>query len=180
MHNNMSKYITKTLLTGSTIGLLYGSLREHKKIIVFDIDNTLVHTKLHKRVTSLNMTNLRNYDFMFILKDENNAIGEIKKETKQEIYDVWQRPYANIIIPLLANFTTIHIFTSAEKSYADNVLNNMKIIKYFNDVLYVDSWEINKSKDITLITGNNKDKILIDDRIFNNANNGSSFYHIPS
>ena len=171
----MSRYITKILLSGVAGGLLYGSLREHKKIIVFDVDNTLVHAKLHKRTNTLNMNNLNKCDFSFTLKNENDNDKKIG-----DIYDVWQRPYVNIIIPLLSNFTTIHIFTSAEKTYADNILNNMKINKYFNDVLYEDSWQLKKTKDLGLVSGDNKNKILVDDRKFNNGNDGSLFYHIPS
>ena len=42
------------ILTSGT--LAYGAMREHKEIIVFDIDNTICHTKSQKRLKNLNMT----------------------------------------------------------------------------------------------------------------------------
>lgn len=168
--------IKTTIITavsiGSTATILYGTLRQHKKIIVFDIDNTLVHAKSQHRIKTLNMTTYKKCNFTFRDLDEDDS---------ETIYDVWERPYLNVIIPLLSKFATLHIFTSADKHYADNILNNINITKYFDKILYDDSWDLNQSKDLKLVPGDSKDKILVDDRNFNNYKaDNTLFYHIPS
>jgi hypothetical protein len=167
----MARVIKRVSAVFASGTILYGTTREHKKIIVFDIDNTLIHAKLTKRCDTLNMKKMPNYDFQISLNTEDND---------KETYNVWIRPFANIVIPLLSNFATCHIYTSAKQDYADFVLGNMPMKEYFEGIHYYDSWKKFNTKNLSVIPGNNKDKILVDDRNFNNANDGSLFYHIPS
>jgi RNA polymerase II subunit A-like phosphatase len=163
----------KKIIFGGVVGTLsYGIFREHKRILVFDIDNTLIHAKKVKRVNSLNMESYRKPDFNIYDDDEQDKI----------LYNVWIRPQYNIIIPLLSKFAELHIFTSASKEYADDILQNIDPNKkYFNQILYDESWNKFESKNLNLIQGDNQSKILIDDRKFNNYEKDITlFYHIPS
>ena len=159
----MKKIICYTLLAV----LCYGLFRRHKKILVFDIDNTLVHAKKNKKVSSLNMSLYRKPDF--------NIYNKVH-------YDVWIRPHCKIIIFLLSKVATLHIFTAAEMKYANDILAHIdKHKKYFDEIYYEDTWKIHQSKNLDVFFGDNKNKILIDDRNFNNYKKDNTlFYHIPS
>ena len=192
----------KIIVFGSIGGTLsYGIFREHKKILVFDIDNTLIHAKKVKSVNKLNMKPYPKPDFNIYDDDDDDNEGNmifvntsnktdivnyeivgIDKCSIIPIYNVWIRPHYNIVIPLLSKFADLHIFTSASKEYADDILQNIDPQKkYFNQILYDDSWDIYQAKNLDLIAGNHTDKILIDDRNFNDYKKDNTlFYHIPS
>lgn len=132
----------------------YGVFREHKKIIVFDIDHTLIHSMKITRANEMNLSIYKKPDF--------NMYDESDNPKRY----VWVRPFYKFVIPILSNFTTLHIFTRATKDYSDEILANIdKDQKYFSERLYRESSDHNSGKNLDLITGNYKDKTL--------------FYHIP-
>lgn len=175
LNRRFSSKISRVFAGGlGSISLIatYGHMRKHKTIIVFDIDHTLIHAHKNKELQTLNLTIFKKPDFSFELENDNN-----KTITK---YDVWKRPYVDIVIPVLSIFATLHIFTSAKKEYADTILENMSINKYFEKRYYREEWKTTSSKSLTIFDGDSNNKLLVDDRSFNNSKNDEpeSFYHI--
>lgn len=147
------------------IGGLYGvaeyksrkptTIRPH---LVFDLDNTLIHSKPKVDLADINMSIFKKFNF-----DE----GE---------YFVWHRPFAKSVVIFLSKFCNLHLFTSADQSYADPVIDNMFPVGTFQKRLYYESCE-HEGKNVEKL--NVENPLLIDDKKYNWYNENQAFYHIP-
>ena len=85
--------------------------------IIFDLDETLIYTQ---SIITYNDTNNSNK-----LKPEPyEIVGERK---------IWIRPGVKQIIPLLAKFNNLYLFTKATEPYARDILHKTNLDKYFVD-----------------------------------------------
>lgn len=128
--------------------------------IIFDLDETLIHTDKIKNYSNYNQSN--------ILKPESYEITSNRK--------IWIRPGVFYIIPILSKFNNLYLFTKATKPYTMNILEKTNLDKYFID---------KKFRDDCKGTCKNIDKfnlisysLLVDDKITNQCEK-QNFYHMP-
>jgi hypothetical protein len=119
-----------------TISLLTNYLRKNKKKInvIFDLDNTLIMSMEKNKYSNLNISHKPS-----IMHLQSNILSNIRV--------VWARPMVSTVLYLLDKFTNIYLYTHAEKTYADNILLQLNIDKYFIDCRYRE--DIVDTKDIT-------------------------------
>jgi TFIIF-interacting CTD phosphatase-like protein len=154
----MMKKLLGGLIVGS--GLYWYRLKtlpENEKFdIVFDLDHTLMKSKLKEDMDDLKLKRLPDFNILD---------GE---------YVVWTRPFYKIL-NLLNEICNLHIFTASTQDYADEILDNM-YEPIFKNKLYRDACEDGKNLQL-MCTDLNK-AILIDDKLYNNIK-PQKFYHIP-
>lgn len=153
----------KTLGLGGLFGgglywnRLISKPKNEKFNIVFDLDHTLIKTKM---VSDLEELNLKRKPDFTILNGE---------------YATWTRPYAGIV-KWISKVANVHIFTASTQDYADEILGNM-YDDIFDKKLYRESCD-EDGKDLRKISDDMEKTILVDDKLYNNYD-GQKFYHIP-
>lgn len=131
--------------------------------IIFDLDETIIHTDKIKNYNNINKKN--------ILKPEPyEIIGERK---------IWIRPWIYSVIPILSKFNNLFIFTKATESYTNDILTKSNLNKYFVDKKYREDCK-GECKNIFKFNLSNMtilNTLLIDDKLSNKCE-GQNFYHI--
>ncbi len=133
--------------------------------IIFDLDETIIHTDKTHNVDNYNNSNLINPNI-----NEVSNIDGIKRK-------IWIRPFVKTIIPILSEFNNLYLFTKGTKTYADLVLEKCKLDKYFIIKKYRDDCN-GICKDLTKFNIDLDKTTLIDDKLSNKCI-GQQFYHIP-
>lgn len=159
-----------------TIGNLFGTYcyikikknSSNKLNIIFDLDETIIHTD--------KKNNFDNYNHSNILKEDIDEVVQMDG-LKQTIRKIWIRPFVKIFIPIISEFNNIYLFTKATKPYADLILEKCNLNKYFIDKKYRDDCK-GCCKDLSKFNINLEKSILIDDKLSNNCP-GQKIYHIP-
>jgi hypothetical protein len=131
--------------------------KNEKFNIVFDLDHTLIKSKM---VSDLKELNLKRQPNFTILNGE---------------YATWTRPYVGIV-KCISKVANVHIFTASTQDYADEILNNI-YDDIFDKKLYRDDCE-EDGKDLRKISDDMSRVVLVDDKLYNNYD-GQTFYHIP-
>jgi TFIIF-interacting CTD phosphatase-like protein len=162
-------YPISILTLGSFLGIfsyVQAKKKSSEKInIIFDLDETIIHTdKIH---------NIDNYNCSNLLKPDINEVI-YNDGTKRKI---WIRPFVKTILPILSEFNNLYLFTKGTKSYADLVLKKCQLDKYFVIKKYRDDCK-GTCKELSKLNIDLDKSILIDDKISNKCV-GQSFYHIP-
>ncbi|KAI3895121.1 hypothetical protein MKX03_010988 [Papaver bracteatum] len=131
---------------------------KEKKLLVLDLDETLVHTVVHSRSLPIKRKNTRSFiktcDFSFTDEGWN--------------YYIKKRPFAQEFLKRASELFNLVIFTAGEQSYADPVLDYLdpqrKLIvgRYYNDsiVYLVDDY----IKDLSMFGVDLAKVILVDNR----------------
>lgn len=163
-------------LTGLGIGLgIYTTTKKPKINLILDLDETLIHSRSIKQKQNKNFRAFRKADF------------------KIENYEVWKRPYSSVMFTILRPFCNFHLYTSADKGYAEPIITKAGWNKHFSRgqrKYYDDAYNKNGCKNIDALDIAEpfflkKTKIiLVDDLEFNNCKNNYEynykFFHIPS
>ncbi len=134
---------------------------ESKLNIVFDMDETLLHTKKQSYWSDHNNSNAATPDFPA------NEGGR----------NIWLRPFVPALLPVLAKFNNIYIFTRGAQPYADAVLDTSGLDKYIVAKKYSEECRGLK-KDVRLFNLDPAKSMLVDDKL-SNAEPGQNLYHIP-
>lgn len=154
----------------SSLGLFYyidiksNHIQKNKLNIIFDLDETIIHTDKLVNYNNLNKSNITTPSYY-----------EIYSNRK-----IWIRPYVQTIIPILAKFNNLYLFTKATEPYTNDILIKTNFDKYFIEKKYRTDCE-NTCKNINKfleLVHNEKNTILVDDKITNKCD-GQNFYHIP-
>eukprot|EP01084_Bolivina_argentea_P312320 540712_1 len=138
--------------------------------IIWDLDATILASHLLPKCKD-NFPAIKYPDY-FDQIDDDFSFEEGIPNTR-----TWFRPYAKFTIYILSYFTVQHIFTSAQKTYTDNITNELikstghnyfKVIKHRD--LYPPKYLRKNGKNIYEIIGKNNEKllkrsILFDDQI---------------
>ena len=136
------------------------SKSKSKLNIVFDLDETLIHTD--------KITNYLNSNNSNMLKHE---LYEITSNRK-----IWIRPGVLSIIPILAQFNNLYLFTKAIKPYAMDILEKTDLDKYFIHKKFREDCK-GTWKDVNKFNFKGY-SLLVDDKISNQYKK-QNFYHIP-
>ena len=149
--------------------------KKHKKIALFDLDETLVHC-----VGEINKDNIDNPEF-----SDSHKIKVLLPNKKEVTIGINIRPHLKELLDKIKDVYNIVIFTASHRSYSDAVLNYLDPEdQYFHYRLYRDSCVQYKKNDINFyvkdldIFKDNydlKDIIIIDNSILSFAyhfNNG--------
>jgi len=140
----------------------YKGYSTKKLNIVFDLDETIIHTDKKDNVSNYNGSNISKQDLIEI-SDRN----------------IWIRPYVKMLLPVLSKFNNIYLFTKATKPYTDEILEKIKLDKYFKEKKYRDDCKGKGiCKDLTKFKLDVNKSILIDDKLSNKCAE-QNFYHIP-
>lgn len=153
---------------GTPIITIYGlysyiqskSKSKQKLNIVFDLDETLIHTE--KNINCLNSNNSNT------LKPQSYDITFNKK--------IWIRPGLYIVIPILAKFNNLYLFTKATEPYTMDILEKTNLNKYFVDKKFREDCK-GTCKDVNKFNLDGY-SLLVDDKISNKCGK-QNFYHIP-
>ena len=131
--------------------------------IIFDLDETIIHTD---KIINYNNMNKKN-----ILKPEPlEIIGQRK---------IWIRPYVYSIIPILSKFNNLFLFTKATEPYTNDILKKTNLNQYFIDKKYREDC-IGVCKNFLKFNSPNmnmENTLLVDDKLSNKCE-GQNFYHI--
>ena len=149
----------------SSLNIIYSNTNSFKKtnhtekILVIDLDETLIHTSFKK---------LSNYDFKILLDStiytkKNLEDKIIKGLSVQKIVEAYIciRPGVNEFLSQLSNYYDLYVYSASSKQYLNNVIKNLdkkNIIKkcYCRDdcIIYVENTE--EDFDIDIAKKNNK------------------------
>ena len=149
----------------SSLNIIYSNNNSYKKvnhtekILVIDLDETLIHTSFKK---------LSNYDFKILLDStiytkKNLEDKIIKGLSVQKIVEAYIciRPGVNEFLSQLSNYYDLYVYSASSKQYLNNVIKNLdkkNIIKkcYCRDdcIIYVENTE--EDFDINISKKNNK------------------------
>ena len=163
--------ITTTNIIGLYVYIRYKSKSSNKLNIVLDLDETIIHSD--------KVANTLNYNDKNIIKPD---IKRIQISTSER--QIWIRPFVKTLLPVLAQFNNLYLFTKATKPYADTILEETKLDKYFKERKYRDSCEktckdLNKfMNNIEKLNFNTSLWVLVDDKLSNKCGQ-QNFYHIP-
>jgi TFIIF-interacting CTD phosphatase-like protein len=167
----MFKFIGKTFtviaatnVIGICLYIQYKQNSANKLNIVFDLDETIVHTDKINNITNYNKKNISSPD-----------IKHLETPTSQR--QVWVRPFVISLLPVIAKFNNLYLFTKATKPYADTILEQTNLSKYFKEKKYRDSCE-KTCKDLEKLNLDVNLSVLIDDKLTNKCDK-QNFYHIP-
>lgn len=138
--------------------------RISKLNIIFDLDETIIHTD---KIINYNNMNKKN----ILIPEPLEIIGQRK---------IWIRPFVYNVISILSKFNNLFLFTKATEPYTNDILIKTNLNQYFIDKKYRDD-----CKDIckiflkfNLSFMNSKNTLLVDDK-YSNKCDGQNFYHIP-
>lgn len=172
------KKFTKSLSIFTTINLIsiccyiqYKKKSSSKLNIVFDLDETIIHTDKQHNLDNFNKSNISKQDIVGLTyTSSTNTIS-----TRV----VWIRPGVNLLLPIIAQFNNIYLFTKATKPYADEILSRTNLDKYFKGKKYRDECTGTCiCKDLEKFNFDSNKSILIDDKLSNRCGK-QNFYHIP-
>lgn len=138
----------------------YKSESKKKLNIIFDLDETLIHTE--------KITNYSNSNNSNTLKPEPHEIISNRK--------IWIRPGVFPIIPILAKFNNLYLFTKATKPYTLDILEKTDLNEYFVDKKFREDCR-GTCKDVNKFNLEGY-SLLVDDKISNQCEK-QNFYHIP-
>ncbi|MES1917987.1 hypothetical protein MHBO_000023 [Bonamia ostreae] len=119
-----------------------------RKILVLDLDNTLVHTSLTENIS-------RKHDF------------SIYMETLDAPFYVYKRPGLEYFLENLSNKYAIYLFTASLKQYADKVIANLKNKNRFSKRFYREHCSAYDGflwKDLSRIGCGTANSMIIDDK----------------
>lgn len=167
--------------------------------IVLDLDETIIHTDKKNNYNNFNKVNiLKPYlvDLTYKSSSTFNTNTNINTNTNTNINTntntninlnanndtittrvVWIRPGVNLLLPLIAQFNNVYLFTKAKKTYTDEILLKTDLNKYFIEKKYRDEC-VGTCKDLEKFNIKIDKSILIDDKLSNRCD-GQNFYHIP-
>jgi TFIIF-interacting CTD phosphatase-like protein len=177
-NTNLLKKITKNILifVGANIIGIYCYI-EYKKNsssklnIVLDLDETIIHTDKSHNLDNFNKSNILEPNIIGLTILSSSNINSSSNRI------VWIRPGVKLLLPLVAQFNNIYLFTKATKPYTDEILLQTNLDKYFKDKKYRDEC-VGTCKDLKKFNLNINKTILIDDKLSNRCS-GQNFYHIP-
>lgn len=133
----------------------------NKKLnIIFDLDETLIYTD---KIINYSNSNVEN-----MLKPEPYEITSNRK--------IWIRTGVVYLVPILAKFNNLYLFTKASEPYTLDILTKTNLNKYFLNKKYREDCK-NTCKDLNKF-GLEGYSLLIDDKIRNQCGK-QNFYHIP-
>lgn len=167
-------FITTTNIIALVTYIQFKKNSSNKLNVVLDLDETIIHSDKVSNILNYNNKNVSEPD-----------IKQIKISASDR--QVWVRPFVKSLLPVIARFNNLYLFTKATKPYTDTILQQTNLDKYFKDKKYRDSCEktckdlakfINKIGVGKKLTPNTNQWILIDDKLSNNCD-GQNFYHIP-
>jgi Dullard-like phosphatase family protein len=154
------------------------SLISNKKLLLLDLDETLIHSEYE-----IKNENINSYDTIIKFKDDSN-------DGPEEYFSVgiYLRNGVHKFLNILNNYFTIGIFTASQKEYADAILqyldpdkNIIKFCLYRNNCINVN--DLVNIKDLRIIKDIDlKKTVLIDNNMYSFApqlSNGiliNSFY----
>lgn len=128
--------------------------------IIFDLDETLIHTE--------KITNCLNSNNSNTLKPKPYEITSNRK--------IWIRTGVFPIIPILAQFNNLYLFTKATEPYTLDILEKTDLNKYFLDKKFREDCK-GTCKDVNKFNLEGY-SLLVDDKISNQCGK-QNFYHIP-
>lgn len=176
MNMNVLKKFSKNLSIFTTINFIsiycyiqYKKSSSSKLNIVFDLDETIAHTDKQHNLDNFNKSN--------ISKPDINGLSYMSTANKISFRVVWIRPGVNLLLPIIAQFNNLYLFTKATKPYADEILTRTDLDKYFIDKKYRDECH-GTCKDLKKFNIDINKSILIDDKLSNRCGI-QNFYHIP-
>ena len=128
--------------------------------IVFDLDETIIHTNkigYYNDANKLNLSSPEPYEI----------IGNRK---------IWIRPGVYNVIPILTKFNNLYLFTKASEPYTLDILEKTDLNKYFLDKKFREDCK-GTCKDVNKFNLEGY-SLLVDDKISNQCGK-QNFYHIP-
>jgi hypothetical protein len=147
-------------ISGLYLYIQFKSKSKPKLNIIFDLDETLIHTE--------KITNYSNSNNSNTLKPEPYEITSNRK--------IWIRPGLYTVIPILAKFNNLYLFTKATEPYTLDILEKTYLNKYFVDKKYREDCK-GTCKDVNKFSLEGY-SLLVDDKISNQCGK-QNFYHIP-
>lgn len=153
------------------------SLISNKKLILLDLDETLIHSEYDIKDSDVNK-----YDSIIRVKDNYSDLNQYVN------MGIFVRNDVQKFLSILNEYFVVGIFTASEKEYADEIIkyldpckNIIKFCLYRNNCINVN--ELINIKDLRIIKNVNLEKtVLIDNNIYSfsaQINNGiliNSFY----
>lgn len=132
--------------------------------IIFDLDETIIHTDKKINYNNMNKKNI-------LIPEPLEIIGERK---------IWIRPYVYKVIPILSKFNNLFIFTKATEPYANDILLKTNLNQYFIDKKYREDCKGICKNFLKFNSSymNVQNTLLVDDK-FSNKCQEQNFYHIP-
>ena len=117
----------------SSLNIIYSNNNSNKKtshtekILVIDLDETLIHTSFKK---------LLNYDFKILLDStiytqknlEDKIIKELSVQKIVEAY-ICIRPGVNEFLSQLSNYYDLYVYSASSKQYLNNVIKNKMLLQ---------------------------------------------------
>ena len=147
-YNNKNQNIKQNLNTQAN-KLQYNFPLSNKKMLVLDLDETLVHA-------SFDPPTMRNADFVF-----NATIDQVPRTIHVLI-----RPYTEQFLAEIANYYDVVVFTSSIPEYAGYVIDKIDKYHVVKGRLFRADCDLNKNglhlKDLKKLGKNLKDIIIID------------------
>ena len=128
--------------------------------IIFDLDETLIHTEKIINYSNSNNSNKS--------KPEPYEITSNRK--------IWIRPGVYTVIPILGKFNNLYLFTKATEPYTLDILEKTYLDKYFVDKKFREDCK-GTCKDVDKFSLEGY-PLLVDDKISNQCEK-QNFYHIP-
>jgi hypothetical protein len=166
---NLLKTAGALNLTGLSVGFCVYATKSKPKInLILDLDETLIHSKPLPQ----NFKIFRKPDFT-VRDGENGDCG------------VWKRPYSGVMFTVLQPFCDFHLYTSADKEYASEIITRAGWNKHFLrgvSKYYDDDYKKNGCKDINALdiaepaVFNKTKTVLVDDCEFNDCQCSKYFY----
>jgi len=147
-------------ISGLYLYIQIKSKSKPKLNIIFDLDETLIYTE--------KITNYSNSNYSNTLKPE---LYEITSNRK-----IWIRPGVYSIIPILAKFNNLYLFTKATEPYTFDILEKTDLNKFFVDKKFREDCK-GTCKDINKFNLYGY-SLLVDDKISNQCRE-QNLYHIP-
>jgi len=198
----MMKIFSRRIAKYATVGLvstcsLTGGYIHYKSttpseqmVILLDMDETFLYSHRKSSQENCNNSNATDPDFDFDIEDQSSG---------SRGYYVWLRPGVSMLLPVIAKFNKLYLYTTGTTQYAKHATAVTKVDQYFPTMIcredraeykqqYKKSYGIDISGKPFEIVSELKTFpgriVLIDDRKdnFNKqdaAKDNSSFYHIP-
>ena len=111
--------------TSCTCWTIYLKIKSIKRLnIIFDLDNTLIMSLDRKKYITMKHSHKPNI----------YMVGRV----------VWLRPWSRQVIYILSKISNLYLFTKAEQTYADSILEEVGITHYFKICKYKQDCLINK------------------------------------
>lgn len=131
--------------------------------IIFDLDETIIHTD---KIINYNNMNKKN----ILIPEPLEIMGQRK---------IWIRPFVYNVIPILSKFNNLFLFTKATEPYTNDILIKTNLNQYFIDKKYRDDCKdmCKNFKKFNLSNMKASNTLLVDDKLSNKCE-GQNFYHI--